>query len=90
MEYVSPFDESRREPQPLAARPRDLRGRRVALLDISKARGAEFLDEVERLLSAQGAQTSRHAKPTFARPAPAELVDDLAQEADLVVEGLAD
>jgi nucleotide-binding universal stress UspA family protein len=90
MEYVSPFDESTREPQPLATRPRDLSGRHVALLDISKARGAEFLDEVERLLSERGARTSRHAKPTFSRPAPAELVEELAEEADLVVEGLAD
>jgi hypothetical protein len=90
MEYVSPLDESRRESHPLAARPHDLRGRRVALLDISKARGAEFLDAVEQLLADRGAQTSRHAKPTFSRPAPAALVEELSQEADLVVEGLAD
>jgi hypothetical protein len=90
MEYVSPLDESRREPHPLAARPPDLRGRHVVLLDISKARGAEFLDAVERLLADRGAQTSRHAKPTFSRPAPAALVEELTREADLVVEGLAD
>jgi nucleotide-binding universal stress UspA family protein len=90
MEYVSPFDERRREPHPLAARPHDLRGRRVALLDISKARGDEFLETVERLLADRGARTSRHVKPTFSRPAPAELVEQLVREADLVVEGLAD
>jgi hypothetical protein len=90
MDYVSPFDDSAREPRPLAPRPSDLRRRRIALLDISKARGAEFLDEVERLLRKRGAETSRHAKPTFSRPAPGELVDELAREAELVVEGLAD
>jgi hypothetical protein len=90
MDYVSPFDETRREPHPRATRPHDLRGRRVALLDISKARGAEFLDVVERLLADRGAQTSRHVKPTFSRPAPAALVEHLTREADLVVEGLAD
>ncbi len=90
MDYLSPFDDRAREPRPLAPRPGDLRGRRVALLDISKARGAEFLDEVERLLRERGAETSRHAKPTFSRPAPAELVDELTREADLVVEALAD
>jgi hypothetical protein len=90
MDYVSPFDERAREPRRPARRPADLRGRRVALLDISKARGAEFLDEVERLLQERGASTSRHAKPTFSRPAPAELVDELAREVELVVEGLAD
>jgi hypothetical protein len=29
-------------------------------------------------------------KPTFSRPAPAALVEELTREADLVVEGLAD
>ena len=90
MDYVSPFDDRARPPHPLAPRPDDLRGARIALLDISKARGAEFLDEVERLLRDRGAETSRHAKPTFSRPAPAELVERLSQEVDLVVEGLAD
>jgi hypothetical protein len=90
MEYVSPFDDRAREPRALAPRRDELRGRTVALLDISKARGAEFLDEVERLLRERGADTSRHVKPAFSRPAPTELVDELAQDADLVVEGLAD
>jgi hypothetical protein len=90
MDYVSPFDDGVRAPRRLAARHGDLRGRRVALLDISKARGAEFLDEVERLLRDRGAETSRHAKPAFSRPAPTELVEELAREAELVVEGLAD
>jgi len=82
MDYVSPFDDSAREPRPLAPRPEDLRGRRIALLDISKARGAEFLDEVERLLRERGAETTRHAKPTFSRPAPAELVERLGADFD--------
>jgi len=90
MDYVSPFDERTREPRGLAPRTADLRGRRVALLDISKARGAEFLDEIERLLRERGAATSRHAKPAFSRPAPPELVDELARDVELVVEGLAD
>lgn len=90
MDYVSPFDDRVRAARAPAPRSRELRGRRVALLDISKPRGAEFLDELERLLRERGAETSRHAKPTFSRPAPTELVDRLGREADLVVEGLAD
>ena len=39
MEYVSPFDERRREPEPLAPRRATLEGARVALLDITKRRG---------------------------------------------------
>ncbi len=90
MEYVSPIDDSVREPEPLAARPADLQGRRVALLDISKARGAEFLDRIEELLRARGAETRRFAKPLFSRPAPVEVIEEIAIHGDLVVEGLAD
>jgi hypothetical protein len=90
VEYVSPFDERVREPQPLAPRPADLTGRRVALLDISKARGDEFLDRVETLLRESGAETFRIAKPLFSRPAPQEVIEEIAIRADLAVEGLAD
>ena len=69
MEYVTPFDERVREPVAHAPRPEDLCGRTVALLDINKARGAEFLDRVEELLREHGADTVRAAKPSFSRPA---------------------
>ena len=90
MEYVSPFDERVREPVAHAPRPEDLRGRTVALLDINKARGAEFLDRVEELLREQGADTVRIAKPWFSRPATGEQVAEIAGRAELVVEALAD
>jgi hypothetical protein len=89
-EYVSPFDDSTRAPEPLAARPADLAGRTVVLLDISKRRGAEFLDRVEAALHERGATIRRLAKPTFSRPAPADLIEEIAIRGDLVVEGLAD
>jgi hypothetical protein len=41
-------------------------GRTVGLLDISKARGDVFLDQLEELLTADGAQVLRFRKPTFA------------------------
>ena len=50
MDYVSPFDERRRVAEPLAPRPVSLEGARVALLDITKRRGDEFLDRIEELL----------------------------------------
>lgn len=90
MEYVSPFDERVREPVEPASRPDDLRGRTVALLDINKARGAEFLDRIEELLHGRGAETLRVAKPAFSRPATGEQLADIARSAELVVEGLAD
>jgi hypothetical protein len=89
-DYVSPLDERVRAPEPLAARPGSLAGRRVALLDISKRRGDEFLDRIEELLEGAGAQASRFAKPSFSRPAPQDVIEDIAIHGDLAVEGLAD
>jgi hypothetical protein len=90
MEYVSPFDDRARETVEPAARLDDLRGRRVALLDINKARGDEFLDRIEELLRGQGAETVRLAKGSFSRPAGAALIDEISAGADAAVEALAD
>ena len=90
MEYVSPFDERVREPVAFAPRPAELAGTTVALLDINKARGDEFLDRLEELLRDGGAEVVRAAKPGFSRPASAEQIAELARGADLAVEALAD
>ncbi len=90
MEYVSPLDDRVEKPAPLAPRPRSLVGARVALLDISKRRGAEYLDRLEHRLREMGATTTRHVKPTFARPAPQDLIEEIARDANIVVEALAD
>ena len=81
-----------REPvqrQPLA-KPAKLDGLTVGLLDISKARGDVFLDRLDVLLSDRGITVKRYKKPTFARPAPVDLIQRIAGEVDVVVEGLAD
>jgi hypothetical protein len=67
-----------------------LAGATIGLLDISKPRGKEFLDEVEAQLLAIGAKVKRYAKPTFARTAPVELTQRISIECDAVIEGLAD
>jgi hypothetical protein len=90
MRYVSPYDPAARTPVTPAARPDALAGRTVALLDISKNRGAEFLDRIERHLRGRGAAVERFAKPLFSRPAAGELVERIAARAELAVEGLAD
>jgi len=94
MEYVSPFDDARREAWALAPRSaatRGLAGKRVVLLDISKARGDEFLDRIATLVSARGATVTRRLrKPAFTRMAPVEMIDEAALHGDLVIEGLAD
>jgi hypothetical protein len=89
-DYVSPFDERVRVTEPLAPRPASISGHRVMLLDIRKNRGAEFLDRIETLLRAAGASTARGAKDIFSKPARLSLIDQIAGQADLVVEALAD
>ena len=74
----------------LAARPASLTGLAIGLLDISKARGNIFLDRLAELLVAQGVKVNRYRKPTFTRPAPIALRQQIAAENQLVVEGLAD
>ena len=90
MEYVNPIDERVKEAEPLAPRTGSIEGKSVALLDISKNRGAEFLDRLELHLQENGARTRRFRKPTFSRPAPANLIEEIALHGDLAVEGLAD
>ncbi len=67
-----------------------LAGKTIGLLDISKPRGKEFLDQVEALLGKEGATVKRYTKPTFTRVAPAALTQQISLECDAVIEGLAD
>ncbi len=90
MDYVSPFDERRRPPEPLAPRPDGLRGARVALLDINKRRGDQFLDRIEARLADHGAHPFRLVKEIFSKPASPEIIRRIADRGDLAVEGLAD
>jgi len=77
----------RRERPP---RPSSLDGCTIGLLDISKARGDLFLDEVEAHFIQRGLSVKRFRKPTFARVAPMALKQEIAAQCDLVVEALAD
>jgi hypothetical protein len=74
----------------LHVRPASLAGLTVGLLDISKARGNIFLDRVDELLSTLGIVVKRYRKPTFTRPAPDTLRQQIAAECHVVIEGLAD
>jgi hypothetical protein len=67
-----------------------LEGRRIGLLDISKARGDVFLDRVEARLRERGAEVVRYRKPTFTKPAPPDLRQEISVRCDAVVEALAD
>ena len=67
-----------------------LEGRRIGLLDISKARGDVFLNRLEERLRERGADVTRYRKPTFTKPAPPDLRQQIAMQCDAVVEALAD
>jgi hypothetical protein len=89
-DYVSPFDDRVRPAEPLAVRPGSIEGRTIALLDITKNRGADFLDHVESHLRAAGAVTFRISKEIFSKPAAPAVIDQIAARSELVVEALAD
>lgn len=67
-----------------------LSGKHIALLDISKPRGDRFLDRLEKHLVEHGASVERFAKPTFTKPAPLDLRQQIATRCDAVIEALAD
>ena len=90
-EYLDPTD-SVAVPRKTAPRPSTLDGKVVTLLDISKAKGDHLLDRIEELLRERARPKAiiRKKKPTFARPAPDDLRQEILRESDVVVEGLAD
>ena len=87
---LDPTGERRPVERPRTARLAQLAGRTVGLLDISKPRGDVFLNRLEERLRARGADVARYRKPTFTKPAPADLRGRIAQECDAVIEALAD
>lgn len=87
---LDPTSERRPAQRERAARLDSLRGRTVGLLDISKARGDVFLSRLEERLRERGATVLRFAKPTFTKPAPIDLRQEIATRCHAVVEALAD
>ncbi len=74
----------RRSPLP------SLEGVTVALMDIGKMRGDEFIDRLEQLFAARGIATRRYKKPTNTRTAPLEMLQRIAAECQAVVIALSD
>jgi hypothetical protein len=88
LEILDPTAERDPEGRPLADRTATVRT--IALVDIRKPRGDVFLDELERLLRQRGHEVQRAAKPTFTKPAPADVRKEIATRCDAVIEALAD
>ena len=89
--YMDPTD-SVAVPRKTAPRPATLDGKVITLLDISKAKGDHLLDRIEELLRERAKPKAilRKKKPTFARPAPDELRQEVLRDSEVVIEALAD
>ena len=81
---ISPLKRKRREP------PQSLAGLTVGLFDIGKTRSDEFLNRVELRLNERNVKTKRFGKPTNAKVATPEILQQVADEADVVLIALSD
>ena len=88
--YLDPTGERATVARPRAPRLTALAGRTIGLLDISKPRGDIFLDRLQALLEQRGLTVARFRKPTFTKPAPVDLRQQIATRCDAVIEALAD
>jgi hypothetical protein len=85
-----PTAETASELRPRQVRLDSLRGKTVALMDIGKMRGDEFIDRLEVLCHERGIATRRYKKPTNTRVAPREMIKDIADHCQAVIIALSD
>ncbi|HZU17060.1 MAG TPA: hypothetical protein VFD01_10765 [Candidatus Dormibacteraeota bacterium] len=73
-------------------RVRDLNGRTVGLLDSGKFNSDRLLDAVADLLRERYAvgEVVRRRKPSFSRPVPEAMAQELAERCDVVIAGVGD
>ncbi|MQA32086.1 UGSC family (seleno)protein [Modestobacter roseus] len=76
----------------LAPRRADLAGARIGLLENTKHNAALLLDEIAGHLERDRGATTvlRRTKTAFALPMPAELLEELTRECDVVLVGVGD
>src|SRR5262245_41160660 len=85
-----PTAESSPVRRPRLAPSGSLDGKTVALMDIGKSRGKEFIDRLEGHFKLAGIATRRYAKPTNTKVAPVAVMQQMAAEAQLAVIALSD
>lgn len=88
---LDPTDERAPMGRRPAARPARLEGP-LGIIDIAKARGDVFCDEVERLVRERlpALDVIRLRKPTYTKPAPDDLRDEVGARCRAVIQALAD
>jgi hypothetical protein len=62
----------------------------IALMDIGKMRGDEFIDRLEQLCASRRIKTRRFKKPTNTRVAPKEMIAEIASTCQAVIIALSD
>jgi hypothetical protein len=87
---LDPTAESAPATRERVAPPASLDGLTIGLLDIGKARGDVFLDQLALGMAARGLTVRRYAKPTNTKVAPVSVAQAIATECDIVVEALSD
>ncbi len=90
IELLDPTSEREPADRPHATRPGSLDGLTIGLLDIAKVRGDVFLDRVAERLRDRGLRVARFRKPTYTKPAPADLRGEIRTRCHAVIEALAD
>ncbi len=70
----------------------DLRGKRIGLIDDSKANAKELLDDLAALLEDRFETTVAlyHRKPSASKPADPEMVERMARECDGAIVAVGD
>lgn len=85
-----PTSEAATTIRPTRPLPGNCKGKTIALLDISKERSSEFLDRMALKLLEAGYPVKRYRKGSHSKTAAPEIIETIVQEADLVIESLAD
>ena len=88
--FIDPTVKKQRTRVALAARPMDLTNKMVGLLDNTKEQGEQILEAVADALKRDHgvARVVLRRKEYFSRPAPNELLDEMAKEVDVVISAL--
>jgi hypothetical protein len=85
-----PTAEAASELRPRQKRLESFSGHTVALMDIGKMRGDEFIDRLELLCGQRGIATRRYKKLTNTRVAPRDMIGDIADNCQAVIIALSD
>ena len=91
MILLDPTNEEVPVARQITPRPETVKGR-VAFMDISKRKGNLLLDRLQEAFEQRLPQIeiTRYRKPTFSKPAPDELRQEIKAANDFVVVALAD